>query len=68
MRVLLEINDNMATPLMQVLNSLPYVKTKPLTDDNAKIMANIKDAVKELTLIRQGKLKGISSKQLLDEL
>ncbi len=32
------------------------------------LIKEIKEAVEELKLVRQGKLKGISAKQLLDEL
>jgi hypothetical protein len=52
-------------------------KTKPsktklssnsISNEKAILMEEIKDAVQELTLIRQGKLKGISAKDLLNEL
>lgn len=68
MKVLLDIKDSKALHLMDVLNSLPYVKTKTLSDEKALLMSEIKDAVEELKLIRKGKLKGISAKELLDEL
>ena len=68
MRVTLDIQDHMAAPLMEVLNSLPYVKTKPISDKNAKLLGEMKEAIQELTLIRQGKLPGITAKQLFDEL
>ena len=53
---------------MEVLKSLPYVKTKTISEEKALLIEEIKDAVEELKLIRQGKLKGIPAKQLLDEL
>ena len=68
MRVLLDIKDSMALHLLEVLKSLPYVKTKTLSDEKALLMEEIKEAVEELKLVRQGKLKGIPAKQLLDEL
>ena len=68
MKVLLDIKDNKAFYLLEVLKGLSYVKTKTLYDEKALLMGEIKDAVEELALIRKGKLKGISAKQLLNEL
>jgi hypothetical protein len=68
MKVLLDIKDNKALHLLEVLKSLPYVKTKQLTDEKAQLMSDIREAVEELKLIRQGKLRGIPAKELLDEL
>ena len=68
MRVLLAIKDSKAMPLLEVLKGLSYVKTKMISEEKALLMEEIKEAVEELALIRQGKLKGIPAKQLLDEL
>lgn len=68
MRVLLDIQDNKALHLIEVLKSLPYVKTKLISEEKSELVENIKEAIEELKLVRQGKLKGISAKQLLDEL
>ncbi len=68
MKVLLDIKDNKALHLMEVLKSLPYVKVKTISEEKALLMKEIKEAVEELKLVRQGKLKGIPAKQLLDEL
>ncbi len=68
MKVLLDIKDNKAFHLLEVLKSLPYVKTTTISDEKALLMEEIKEAVEELKLVRDGKLKGITAKQLLDEL
>ena len=68
MRVLLDIKDSKALHLLEVLKGLSYVKTTTISDEKALLMEDIKDAVKELKLIREGKLKGISAKDLLNEL
>ncbi len=68
MKVLLDIKDNKALHLLEVLKGLSYVKAKLLSDEKALLMEEIKDAVNELSLIKQGKLKGIPAKDLLDEL
>ena len=53
---------------MDVLNSIPYVKTKRIKEPKEILIVKIKEAVEELNLIKQGKLKGISARQMLDEL
>ncbi|KAB1065636.1 hypothetical protein [Salibacter halophilus] len=68
MKVLLDIKDNKVSFVMELLNSLNFVKVKPLSDDKAELMSNIKEAVDELNSIKEGKLKGIPAKDLLDEL
>ncbi len=68
MKVLLDINDEKAIHLLEVLNSLPYVKTKPLTDEKAEVLLGIKQAVDEMKLIKEGKLNAIPIQELLDEL
>ncbi len=68
MRVLLDIKDNKALHLLEVLKGLSYVKTRTISDEKALLMEEIKDAVEELSLIRQGKLKGFSVKELVNEL
>lgn len=68
MRVLLDIKDNKALHLLEVLKGLSYVKTKTISDEKAVLIEEIKEAVEELSQIRQGKLMGISAKDLLDNL
>ncbi|MEO8944817.1 MAG: hypothetical protein ABI297_09470 [Ginsengibacter sp.] len=68
MKILLDIKDNKAASLMEVLKDLRYVKIKSISDEKSLLIEEMKEAVEELKLIRQGKLKGIPAKQLLDEL
>ena len=53
MKVLLEIQDNKATHLLEVLKELPYVKTTPVKDNKTSLSKDIKQSVKELNLIKQ---------------
>lgn len=68
MKVLLDIKDDKALHLLEVLKSLPYVKTKQLTDEKAQLMYEIREAVENLKLVREGKQKAQSADELLDEL
>jgi len=64
----LDIKDNKAASLLEVLRGLPYVKTNTISDKKALLMEEIKEAVENLKLVRQGKLKARPAKELLDEL
>jgi hypothetical protein len=68
MKVLLDIKDNKATHLLEVLKGLSYVKATPISDEKALLMEEMKEAVDNLTLVRQGKLKARPAKDLLNEL
>ncbi len=68
MKVLLDIPDNKASSLMEVLRSISYVKAKQLTDAKALLMEEIRDAVEEMKLIRAGKKKARNAEDFLNEL
>ena len=68
MKILLDIPDNKATSLMDVLRSISYVKAKTLTDTKAQLMQEIREAVEEMKLIRAGKKKARNAEDFLNEL
>jgi hypothetical protein len=68
MKVLLDIPDNKATSFMDVIKSISYVKTKPLTDAKALLLEEIREAVEEMKLIRTGKKKARNAEDFLNEL
>lgn len=68
MKVLLDIKDEKAASLIEVLKSLPYVKTKLLTTYKANVLQNVAEAVEQMNLIGEGKLQGRDAKDLFDEL
>ena len=68
MKVLLDIPDNKASSLLEVLKSISYVKAKPLTDSKAQLLGEIREAVEEMKLIRTGKKKARSAEDFLHEL
>ena len=68
MKVLLDIKDNKAGFIMELLNNFKFVKVDTLTPHKAEVMQGMKQAVEEMKLIKQGKLKAIPAKDLLDEL
>jgi hypothetical protein len=68
MKVLLDIKDNKAIHLMEVLKSLPYVKAKQLTETKAQLMGEIREAAEEMKLIKEGKKQARDAEDFLNEL
>jgi hypothetical protein len=68
MKILIEIPDNKASSLIDVLKSISYVKTKPLTDVKALLMEEIREAVEEMKQIKAGRKKARNAEDFLNEL
>lgn len=68
MKVLLDIKDNKAHFVMELLKSFSFVKAETLTSYKAEILKSVKEAAEEVKLVKAGKLKGIPAKDLLNEL
>lgn len=68
MKVVLDIPDNKAASLLEVLKGLSYVRVKPITDSKAQLMIEIKEAVEEIKLIKLGKKKARNAEDFLNEL
>lgn len=68
MKIILDVKDDRAPFIMEVLRNFKDVKARALTGYKADVFEGLKEAVEEVKLIKQGKLKGIAAKDLLDEL
>ena len=68
MKILLDIPDDKASSLLDVLKSISYVKARPLTDAKAKLIVELRDAVEEMKMIRSGKKKVRNAQSFLNEL
>ncbi len=68
MKVLLDIKDNKALSLLEVLKSLPYVKATTISESKALLIEEVKEAVDELKLIRAGKKSARDAEDFLNEL
>lgn len=68
MKILIEVPDNKAASLIDLLNSMSYVKVKPLTEAKAILLKEIREAVEEMKLIRAGKKKAHNAEDFLNEL
>ena len=68
MIVLLDIKDSKANFMMELLNSLSFVKAEPLSGSKALLINEMKEAVEEMKLIRSGKKKARKAEDFLNEL
>ena len=68
MKVLVDIKDNKADFVMELLNSLPFVKTQQISEEKAQLIEEIREAVRNVTQVKQGKLKAKPLSELLHEL
>ena len=68
MKLILEVKDSKAEFVMELLNSLSFVKTKPVSETRKQILDDLREAVQNVNLAKQGKLKGKTLKELLNEL
>lgn len=68
-QVILNIKEGKYKFFMELVKSLDFVQVEENTGDSKEeITANLTQAFKELKLYKDGQLKGISAKDLLDEL
>ena len=65
MRVLLDIKDSKASFVIELLNSLSFVKVKPLSKEKAEAIEGLKDAIEQVNLAKQGKIKLKSARNIV---
>jgi len=68
MKVLLDIKDNKADFIMELLHSFSFVKAETISPKKAVFLKDLKSSIEEVTLAKQGKIKLKSAEQLLNEL
>ena len=68
MKVLLDIEDEKADFVMELLGNLTFVKAKPLTSYKAEVLEGLQEAVEQVNLAKEGKVNLKPARQLLDEL
>lgn len=69
-QVVVNIKNDKYSFFMELIKSFDFVQIQNTenTDSTDDVKTSLKQAVTELNLIKDGKLKGISTKELLDEL
>ncbi|MCL2074047.1 MAG: hypothetical protein FWH18_09005 [Marinilabiliaceae bacterium] len=57
MKAVLDIKDNKASFVMELLGNFSYVKVKPITNEKALLLSEIREAIDILNLVKQGNLQ-----------
>jgi hypothetical protein len=68
MKILLDIKDDKAAFIIELLSNFKFVKAKPLTPYKAEVLEGLKEAVEEVNQIKDGKKKAQLLSDFLDEL
>ena len=68
MKVILDIPDNKASFFLELLKNFSFIKAKTITPTKAELIQDIKQAVDNLNLVKQGKMQVRPAKDLLNEL
>ncbi len=68
MKVLLDIKDNKASFVLELLKNFSFVKAKTLTSSKAQFLEELREAVEEVSLIKAGKKKTRNLEDFLNEL
>ena len=68
MKILLDVKDEKAPFVLELLKNLKFVKAKELTPAKAEVLESLREALEEVKLIEAGKLQTRPLKDVLDEL
>ncbi|MBK6409661.1 MAG: hypothetical protein IPF78_08175 [Flavobacteriales bacterium] len=68
MKLVIEVNDSKAEFLLELLRSLPFVKSSTISNEKDEVLDSVRKAVEEMKLVKAGKLKGRPVEDLLNEL
>lgn len=68
MKVLLDVRDDKAAFIMELLHNFKFVKAKPLTPYKAEVLEGLREAVEEVNQIKAGKKKARALSEFLNEL
>jgi hypothetical protein len=68
MKLLLDVKDNEADFMIDLLKKFSFVKTSKLTSSKAQFLKDLKGSIDEVALAKQGKIKLQSARDFLNEL
>lgn len=68
MKLVIDVKDNKVEFLLELLRSLPFVKSTAIRNEKDEVLDSVRAAVEEMKLVKAGKLKGRPVQDLLNEL
>lgn len=67
-QITLQIKEERFRFFMELIRSLDFVAVAKTEDTHDEVVANVRQGLKEVELIKEGRLKGRPAQRLLDEL
>ncbi len=67
-QIILTIPDKKFDFVMELLKNLPFVKAKTISKYKSQVFESVNNAVEEMQLIKEGKLKAKNAEDLFNEL
>lgn len=67
-QITLQIKEERFRFFMELIRSLDFAAVAKTDDTRDEVVANVSQGLKEVALIKEGKLKGRPAQRLLDEL
>lgn len=68
MKFILDVKDHKVPFIKELLGQFSYVKTSPISDEKAAVIKSVKQAVREMNEVKQGKRTARPIEDLLNEL
>ncbi|MFA9213535.1 MAG: hypothetical protein ACEQSR_06770 [Candidatus Methylacidiphilales bacterium] len=68
MKLILDVKDAKVPFVMELLKNFSFIKAKPISPYKAEVLENLNEAVTELNLVSEGKLKVRKAEDLFNEL
>jgi hypothetical protein len=68
MKLLLDVKDNKADFIIELLKNFSFVKAQTISPTKAQFLKELKGSVEEVTLAKQGKVKLQSARDFLNEI
>jgi hypothetical protein len=68
MTLLIDVQCNKGDFILELINNFPFAKARAISPAKAHLLNEFKEAVDNLNLVKQDKLKPRPAKELLDEL
>ncbi len=68
MKILLDIKDNKVSFIMELLNSFSFVKVKPLSNEKAEMMSDIREAIEDVNLVKNGEKQANNAENFINGL
>ena len=68
MKLIVDVKDSQVPFFMELISNLSFAKANPISREKARLIEEIEEAVKNVRLVKEGKLKAKPLSEVLDEI